>query len=179
MGAFPERKSKSWRWQSYIKQNGRFSRTKIQVVTMTVMCLCQPVPTSKCLAILGTHNFLHFVANQVNKSWVTVPIYLMYHFSLNNIYTLNSRFYGDGKKTQNAHTLNWNFSETMSYSLIHNVPQFSFRRLLNGGILIDNATLESIRIGLVPSHFLISVEYRKIGTVDVLIQVSMNLHFQT
>jgi hypothetical protein len=42
---------------------------------------------------------------------------------------------------------------------------------MNGGILINNATLEAASIGLVPSQFLMHVEYRKIGTVDVLIEV--------
>ena len=60
---------------------------------------------------------------------------------------------------------------SMSRSVIHNVPQFSFRRLMNGGILINNATMEAVSLGLSPSHFLIHVEYRKIGTVDVLTEV--------
>jgi len=63
------------------------------------------------------------------------------------------------------------FANSMSYSLIHDVPQFSFRRLLNRGIVIDNATLEAVSLGLVPSFFLIHVEYRKMGTADVLRQV--------
>jgi hypothetical protein len=59
----------------------------------------------------------------------------------------------------------------MPPSVIHNVPQFSFRRLINGGILINNATMEAVSLGLSPSHFLIHVEYRKTGTVDVLTEV--------
>jgi len=49
---------------------------------------------------------------------------------------------------------------------------------MNGGILINNATMEAVSLGLSPSHFLIHVEYRKIGTVDVLTEVinKTNVH---
>ena len=59
----------------------------------------------------------------------------------------------------------------MSKAKCHHLPEFTYNRLLNGGILIVDATLESLRLGMMLSHFLIHVEYRNSTTMEVNIEV--------
>jgi len=57
----------------------------IQVVTMTVKYLWQPVPTSKCLAIPVMHYIMDVVANQ-HEIVTTVVELAIYGLSLNYIH---------------------------------------------------------------------------------------------
>jgi len=61
----------------------------------------------------------------------------------------------------------------MSPPVCHHLQEFSFKRLKNGSVEIQDATIESIRLGMVPSQFLIHVEYCN-NTPDVLIEVRLN-----
>jgi len=64
----------------------------------------------------------------------------------------------------------------MSQAVCYHLKQFSFQRLHNGSVKIENATMESLALGLVLSQYLIHVEYYKVSTdvliTDVLIQVT-------
>ncbi len=53
----------------------------------------------------------------------------------------------------------------------HHLPEFTFCRLRNGGILIEDASIESLRLGLLSCHFLIHVEYRNSSSTDINIEV--------
>ena len=59
----------------------------------------------------------------------------------------------------------------MSQAKLYQLPEFTFRRQNNGGILIEDASMESLRLGLLPSHFLIHVEYRNDISSDINIEV--------
>jgi hypothetical protein len=61
----------------------------------------------------------------------------------------------------------------MSPPVCHHLQEFSFKRLKDGSVEIQDATIESIRLGMVPSQFLIHVEYSN-NTPNVLIEVSFN-----
>ena len=54
---------------------------------------------------------------------------------------------------------------------LHQLPEFTFWRKSNGGILIEDPSMESLRLGLMPSQFLIHVEYRNKISADVNIEV--------
>jgi hypothetical protein len=51
------------------------------------------------------------------------------------------------------------------------LPEFTFWRQSNGGILIEDPSMESLRLGLMPSQFLIHVEYRNKISADINIEV--------
>ena len=70
------------------------------------------------------------------------------------------------------HTRQLNKStSSMSKAICHCVPQFTFKRLKNGGVLVESGTIESFNRGLLLSHFLIYVEYENLTTRDINVEV--------
>jgi hypothetical protein len=59
----------------------------------------------------------------------------------------------------------------MSRAKRYELPEFTFRRQHNGGILIEDVPMESLKLGLLPSHFLIHVEYRDDSSSNVNMEV--------
>jgi len=154
-----------------IKLNGGFSRMPNQVVTMTLNYVSKPVPNRK------SRNLKTAVAldrRLPNRRFTKPRLHQVLDLNLaaltlNNFYNCNLKFHFHRSEIREIEILATQSIERMP-PVCHQLKEFSFKRLKNGSVQIQDATIESIRLGMVPSQFLIHVEYYNI-TSDVLIEV--------